>query len=255
MKKIFLFIATVCLLSACEQDLPLYDDETARLNFVYENVNRTDTISNYSFVYHKQVEQDTVWFEVETMGFLSDKDRYCTIYQEPTGNNDAEAGVHYVSFDDPTYKKLLVIPADSVNAKIPVIVLNDESLKEKVVTLKIRIGTGEDFAQGFKDATTKILYITNKLQKPELWSSLFDWYFGDYGTVKHQFMIDVTGKDWDDEYITEQGLDDMYTADQNYMMYLQSVFSKALAEENAKRLAQGLSYLAEEDGTIVSFDF
>jgi len=258
MKKIIYFISAVLAIvtfTACEQDLPVYNDETARLNFVYETDERSDTTYNYSFVYHKQVSRDTVWMEVETMGFLSSKDRYYTLYQVATGDNDAVPGVHYVSFDDAAYKQLLVVPADSVTALVPIIVINDASLTSEVVKLKVKIGASDDFQPGYNDAITKILSITNQLQKPSNWNMLLTYYLGNYGPVKHQFMIDVSGKDWDEEYITEQGFDNMYTADQDYLRYLQNKFSKALAEENARRVAQGLGYLAEEDGTLVSFSF
>ena len=71
-------------------------------------------------------------------------------------------------------------------------------------------------------------------------------YFGVYGVVKHQFLIEQTGKKWDDEYI-----ESLIKGDSNYLKYLVRKMSARLSEVNAERTAKGLDVLKEADGTIV----
>ena len=105
--------------SACEKDLELYDTQECRLNFYYDwtaddgsDWKEAWTRSSYSFVYGgSDATEHTEYFTVQTMGFLSDHDRPFELEQVMTGSNDAQAGVHYVSFDDTSLKSLYVIPA------------------------------------------------------------------------------------------------------------------------------------------------
>ena len=73
-------------------------------------------------------------------------------------------------------------------------------------------------------------------------------YAGDYGVVKHQFLIDQTGEKWDDDYIEK-----FMTGDGAYRSYLIEKLSKRLDEVNAERQEKGESPLCEADGTPVSF--
>lgn len=74
------------------------------------------------------------------------------------------------------------------------------------------------------------------------------WYwFGNWGKVKHQFMIDHTGKNWDDAYINS------ISNNQDLMHYYQNKLQKELEALNQQRAAQGLDPLKEADGTLVDF--
>ena len=57
-----------------------------------------------------------------------------------SGFTEAVEGVNYVPFDDPEMVKNLVLPADSVQVKIPVIVTYDPSIA----------GTAKSFVVGLK---------------------------------------------------------------------------------------------------------
>ncbi len=250
-KTIYLaLLAVIALLSACEQDLPVYSDTTGRLYF--KNTYRSDTLTSYSFAYHGDVTSDTVWLTLQNLGFIANHDRAFELQQVMTGKDDAVAGKHYVSFDDAEYKKLLVIKADSTTARIPVVMLRDASLKTNTMTLKFTIKENADFKSGFKSEMYHYIQITDRLSKPNNWGALCNHYFGTYGPVRHQFMIKVTGDKWDEEYISEKQFDS-YSVDQAYMSFICSKLAAALKVENAERAAQGLSPLAEEDGTLINF--
>lgn len=268
MKHTLLYIATAALLlpslASCEQDLPTWSDETCRLNFYYDVDDRSDykeTMSqaSYSFVYGSdELMTDTMWFTVETMGKVSPYDRPVTLTQVATDGTDAVAGKHYMAFDDPDLAGLYVIKGGTAQAKLPVVMLRDESLKTDEVTLKFQITENGYFTNGYPEYQTRTLTFSDHMTKPSNWDKEYPYvgdytypfsgYFGEYGQVKHQFMIDHTGKKWDNDYIEE-----IMTGDSQYLQYILSKLVKELAELNEERAAQGLDPLAEADGTEVSF--
>lgn len=254
MKKTLLFITAALaglLTTSCEQDLPVWEDHTARLNFYNES--KTDTLQSYCFVYHNEVPQDTVWMRVTTMGFPADHDRTFELQQVMTGEDDAVAGTHYVAFDNAELRKHYVIKADSVGAYFPVVVLRHETEADKVFTLKFTIKDNDEFKVGYNDLLYKYVTITDMLVKPSNWTGLMNYMFGQYGTEKHKFMIKVSGNLWDEEYIAANKFNNYSQADQNYMFYLSTMFQEALDKENAERAARGEGPLTEANGSIVFF--
>lgn len=259
-------VLSAALLSGCEKDLEVYSDPTCRLNFTYENVeNRSDFKSQYatdtySFVYSgDSVERDTVWYDIQTMGFLSDEDRPVTLVQLDTAACNAQPGVHYVAFDDASLQSYYIIPAGKSTARLPIVLLRDATLKDTTVVLKFGIQSNEWFQNGYPEFQNRVLTFTDRLSEPSKWNAMyypfpsfptygvsFADYFGVYGTVKHRFLIEQNGEKWDDDYI-----DKLMTGDQQYLSYLVTKMSKALEELNAQRESQGLDVLKEEDGTTV----
>lgn len=249
---------------ACEKDLPVWDDETCRLNFYYDIDDRSDyeeklSQSSYSFVYgSSDLTCDTVWFTIETMGKTSTIDRPITLTQVSTDSIDAVAGKHYVAFDDPSIADFYKIKAGTAQAKIPIVMLRDASLKTDEVTLKIKITPNDYFTNGYPEYQTRTLTFSDHMTKPSNWDkeypTAYGWsypfsaYFGEYGQVKHQFLIDHTGKKWDNDYI-----DELMEGDSQYLQYILTKVVNELAELNAERAAQGLGPLCEADGTEVSF--
>ena len=248
MNKIYSFLSVFALLfvmAGCEQDLPTYDDSQARLNFDYTQY--ASGRVNYSFVFNSSKQRDTVWIQLNTMGFLSDEDRPFELQQIESGDHDAVPGKHYVAFDDENVKKYMFVPAHQNYARVPIIVLRDASLDDATYTLNIAIKPSDIFQKGYFAQSSMTVNITNQLSKPTSWTGGMNHYFGQWGPVKHQFMIDVTGKKWDDAFITSvQGDFDMV----NYYI---NKLDKALDAENQRRKAAGLPYLQEADGTLVAF--
>ncbi len=268
MKKYISFMAGMLLailFASCEKDLQVYSDSTCRLNFYYDiesvsSFKESMARSTYSFVYgSSDVERDTLWYEMETMGFVADHDRAITLVQvDSVGVTNAVAGKHYVSFDDPSVAHYYVVPAGKARVKVPVIILRDASLKNETVVLKFKIEPNAEFEQGYSALQSRVVQFTDQLSEPSKWSygfpdsdyssytvSLSD-YFGAYGVVKHQFLIEQTGEKWDDDYIEK-----LMTGDSNYLMYLLRKMSKRLDEVNAERASRGEGPLTEADGTIV----
>ena len=130
-------MALLPFFTSCEKDLPTYATSDCNLNFVYRdyenkiktsaNVTDEDRTYSFSFVYSgMNVQQDTVWFEVSTMGHLSDVDRTFALEQiQIEGVENAVAGTHYQAFDTPSLQKFYVIKAGKNSAMIPVVLLRD----------------------------------------------------------------------------------------------------------------------------------
>lgn len=264
-KYIFLMASLLGLMSmtSCEKDLETFSDSTCRLNFYYDisalSYFKEDMAKdNYSFVYGDEAAvDDTLWYEVETMGFIADHDRPIALEQiQMDGGNNAVAGRHYVAFDDPSLAKFYVIPAGKARTKIPVVLLRDASLKNESVTLKFALKPNDEFVLGYGPLSQRQVTFTDQLSEPSYWSKdygnqYYSFYisdvFGAYGTVKHQFLISETGEKWDDEYINQ-----LMTGDSMYLNYLAQKLAKRLAEVNVEREAQGQEPLTEPDGTVVS---
>ncbi len=247
MNKILYIVGAFMLLfslGACEQDLPTYSDDQARLNFDYSQYK--SGLVNYSFTFNDK-QQDTVWIQLNTMGYLSDRDRPFELQQIMTGRHDAIPGQHYVAFDDAAMKPYLVIPAGKNFARVPVILKRDATLDTATFNLNIALKPDADFQTGYVAQSSMTVTMTSQLSQPTEWRGAMNYYFGTWGPVKHRFMMQVTGKKWDDEYILS------VQNDYNMVSYLISQLDKALEEENAKRQAAGLPYLQEADGTLVAF--
>ena len=106
---LYLYAALLPLFASCEKDLEPYSMEECRLNFRYyhsfydrwmttEDLESSDDsyrTTVYSFVYAGGVERDTLWFPVQTSGFLSDVSRPIALQQMtvPDTVDNAEEGL------------------------------------------------------------------------------------------------------------------------------------------------------------------
>lgn len=267
MKQIVNSIIISCVLflsmTSCEKDLPLYDTPDCWLNFVYYNTYTgsilkreevTDEMrkTSYSFVYvDEDVEVDTLWFKVGTMGFVADENRPFELEQVLTGKNDAKPDEHYVAFTNEELRvKYYFIPAGEVETRIPVVVKRAPSLSGGDVNLQFTFKDNDYFKPGYLGLTVRTLSISVQLAKPFAWEEYgCDYIFGVYGPEKHRLMINWTGKKWDEEYI--KGL---MKGDSAYVDYLEDWFVRKLEEENAKLVEAGKKPYEEADGTPVSFE-
>ncbi|MBO9634949.1 MAG: DUF4843 domain-containing protein, partial [Chitinophagaceae bacterium] len=149
------------------------------------------------------------------------------------------------AFDDATVSALYTIKKDSVHSRFPVVALRDASLKTGPVVLKFEVVENEAFKPGEKNNTWRKLTITDKLVRPASWDGVMEsYYWGKYSTVKHQFMIDLTGKKWDQEFMA--GIYNDFAA----LAYYNATFSTALVDYNN---AHPNAPLRDEDGELMLF--
>lgn len=244
--------------ASCEKELQLYNEEACALNFYYSdgllegNFKEDMAKSNYSFVYAgSTVQVDTVWFKVRSMGFVYDYARQFEIEQiQAEGENNAVAGKHFVAFNDPSLAQYYQIGANTSRGEFPVVVLRDASLSEADVVLRMRIKANDNFENGYAKFQERTLTISANLSQPSVWTLsgplYVAYYIGEWGPIKHQWMIDNTGEKWDDEYIKS-----LWAGDSGYRDYLIGKLQKKLSAENEARAAQGLDPLCEADGSEI----
>lgn len=251
------FILSLALLfNSCKKEMPSAYSGDQYLEFYYTNDVKIVTTAYSSFYYMDVAKTtDTIKLRVTTLGGIPSKTSYVkfTAFTDPTVPSvypDAVAGVQYVSFNDENIKKLMKVDAGKIEAYIPVVLKRDPSLKSKIYQLRFKIDVSDDFKPGNAKHTEGIIYISDRLFQPANWTASF--FLGNYGTVKHQFMIEQSGQRWDADFISTLTT----PVDLNTQSFYLFKFTKALKEVNAARKVAGLTELREDPlvpSTAVTF--
>lgn len=217
MKQILTVAMLIAFLAACKKDQYYLYNDTARLQFgpapdwIYNtSFEMADTMKPYTFYYEPaSTVQDTVFFDIYAVGGVSGKDRPFAIEQVMLeGEENAEAGVHYKAFDDPSLKDVYVMKAGQVHDSVPIILFRDASLKNKSVKLQIQVKANDQFQPGEISKLWRRVEFTDMLSQPAAWDNSGErYYWGKYSQVKHAFMIEGTGKKWDQEFMAEVRVD------------------------------------------------
>lgn len=272
--------ALIILVAAgCEQKMEIYDYADDGLNFTGEDIEHT-------FVYSGDIVQDTVWVEISTVGFLSDRPRTIELEQvmlteeELTEKKDgvadrvvenAESGIHFEPIDPVTnewMKGHYVMPAQANATKVPVILKRHSSLAGKYVVLRVQLKANDDFRYSQSNMAYIDIEFTDQLTRPNNWNGVVpqddNWYenqyafWGPWSRVKHMWLIEMTGDKWDDEYWStqlgvfnngsamRQGQNDNY--DSGYYYWYKGKMSAMLAEWVAEN-----GPLVDEFGRTVGF--
>lgn len=239
------------VITACQKDQYYYFNDESRLQFGPPNDGRNygefaDTAKTATFYYEESdVQLDTVYFDIYTIGETSQIDRTYSLRQvQASGAENAIPNKHYVAFDDADMKKLLVITAGSVHARVPILIKRDPELKAKTVALQFEVEENSSFKPGEKSKVWRKLYITDRLSQPNAWdATTTQYYFGPYSTAKHSFMIEITGQKWDQDFFLE-----IRTAS-DLINYWKSVLSTALIKYNNEHAEP----LKDENGAIIFF--
>jgi hypothetical protein len=252
MRNLKYIVALVAILAvvACKKDQYYLYDDVAHIQFgpetgrIYQtSYNLADTLKPFTFFYHDEsIKQDTVYFDIYAVGGTTNADRSFTLRQEQVKNAvNAIAGTHYIGFDDPRASKYYVIKARTVHTRVPIILLRSADLKNSTPVLKFNVIADQNFKEGEKSNLWRKIEMTDRLSKPLAWNDSFSkYYFGSYSTVKHAFMIEVTGKKWDQEFISTLALD--------VQDYYISVVKAALIDYNK---ANPGNPMKDENGEVV----
>ncbi len=258
MKKLIYTInllVALFLISCNDENYLLYDGET-RLQFgptpanVYSSASQLrDTLKSYTFVYENaSVVQDTVFFDIYTMGIVSDKDRVFKLKQVTVaGVDNCVAGVHYKAFDDPTVAKHYVIKAGSNHMRVPIVFLREASLKSMIYTLRVEIEENENFKLGETTKLWRKVHVADMLVKPNAWTTYMENFFGKYSYVKHSWMVQQTGYRWDQDFIAA-----ISASGYAEMSYWKTKLKTLLFLYNSNPSNPGVP-LTDEFGQLVSF--
>ncbi|MFZ4862019.1 DUF4843 domain-containing protein [Sphingobacterium sp. Mn56C] len=275
MKTTILYISffAVCSLvfNACKKEEIITFSGMPKIQFI------DSAALSYTFIYEPEARVvDTVWLAVRTIGGIKNYDRPIVLTQTPEFrdsiridedtkkiidtlhipvSNPAVAGVHYVALDDPALKPYYVMKANQVEAKMPVVVLRDPSLKESSYRLRLMVKENAEFVFGETKNIARTLIVSDRFERFYSWR--FDtsvapafFAFGKYSPAKHQFMYETIGAPIDEEWYTAVVAIGGVTHYRNYLR-------EALQKYNADpvNIASGKAPLREGGGTspLVTF--
>jgi hypothetical protein len=258
---IYAFAVLLVLVAGCKKSDYLIYHDIARIQ-----LNDTTTQSA-TFVYAPAaVTTDTVLIQVNTIGGVTNYDRTVELMQvteydytyvrDPVTNQITDTvvtekpfkafpGIHYVDFKDKSTQPLMVIKANEVSAKIPVVLLRDTSLKSNSYRLRVQLVANDQFGLGEVNARTTTIVFSDRLERFPSWrvdntsASAYN-IFGKYSTGKHQFMIDVLKVNIDEEWfqaVLSSGASQQY----------RTILKQALADFNINpaNIASGKAPLRE----------
>lgn len=189
--RIICVLVSFWAMSACQEETLTEYENDPRLSF---GEKQDSVVVQSFFVLNSKIGRDTVFLQVETLGYPENYDRPFAVVQSNEGKTDAAvAGVHYLAFTEPEIQEQLMIPAGKVSAEIPVIVFRDRSLQEKIYQLQVDILENEYFKPGLVNHTTCMVRISDMADKPLLWESFWKEWFGEWSPVKMKFIIDYVG--------------------------------------------------------------
>ncbi len=186
----------ILVLTACsEAEIPTYLG-TQAIQFAEQS----DSTLSYMFYYDEaSVKSATIHFKLLTTGHVFDVDRSYQIKQIlQERDNAAEEGKHFEAF----FKGKFVVEAGKVTAYAPITIYRENLEPKKIYQLVFQIENNENFIKGDTSLLIRKLIFSRDLLRPNEWTDQrATYYLGPYSVNKHAWMIEQTGKKWDDEFI------------------------------------------------------
>lgn len=198
----FLAVASILTLSSCSMKLEPYSDTNSYIavSIVTDQWGSVEDDQSLTYSFgglDASITEDTVYFDIYVMGNISSEDRYFSFKQTEIVSEDseevlnAEAGVHYVPFDDTKLSSMYCVPADSTHASVPVVLKRSDALLTDTYQLQIELTDNDYFKAAATNTIFKLINICEKLVKPAAWGPAINYYIGNYGLRKHEIMIEI----------------------------------------------------------------
>lgn len=262
--KIRLIYLWSCLLLcfACQEADYIAFEEPAAVQF-----GKADDKQDYTFVFEPStVVRDTVHIRVCLVGHPSEDYRHFKLKQVAAVEwkydydkygvitdsilVELRQGIENTHFLSPAEEHCVIAP-NSVECNVPVIVLRDTSLETHEYHICFQLEPTADLQVGESAWLRSDIILSDILQKPTNWDNTDINYasvaLGEYSRVKHRFMIDASGLEWNDEILNSQ----MSFSDLSCCFYWQAFFQKKLAEYINTELNG--KPLIDENGKEVTF--
>ena len=221
MKKIFFLLASVILLACSENERMVYDEHMH--DIYYSIVTDTRDSLYVSLLMADQILETTV--DVKMLGNVLTKPQKFKV--EVVGERtDAKEGIHYEKLPE-----FYEFPAGEFIYKMPVrLIKGDAAIKQKPVTLTLRLVATGDLGVAYADKSEIRLLIADMLKKPEGEGyygdmTAFKKLFGEYSQKKHMMIIEMTGHDfWEDTYGSGNGNYGIYYEEDYYTPYARKLY-------------------------------
>lgn len=196
LKKIALIILII-MLNSCDENEAVSYDNVERIYFTEEEINFSFGDKGFSI-------QDTIIeFPVRVMGKPSSNVR--TFQVEI--NEEETTAVSGLQFE--TFPEEFEVPADSINAFVPIKLLRSgiDPTDTNSLTISLEIIDGGDFVKGVKESLSGKLTFNNFLEEPSWWEGFgMSFFFGDFQSEKYQKYIENHGSAVDDSYVSRNFL-------------------------------------------------
>ena len=194
MKKIILYTLFLILIASCKKDEIMFFEGKDAIS-IYIGQYEADSIS-YSFASRlPAVTRDTLFIKLRVQGPARATDR--VVQLAPDSGTTAVSGIDYILPE-------LVLPADSIQALYPVILLRNAQLQNRTQNLNVMVKASDKFEIGaVGEVINKSITIARYkikfndfISKPSYWSDI-EWAIGEFSVTKLQFMFTVYGADTD----------------------------------------------------------
>ncbi|MCM1032082.1 MAG: DUF4843 domain-containing protein [Oscillibacter sp.] len=200
MKYIFFIALSFCLLG-CEEDQLKFYHGVDNIYFCRRNVSSSQmyvdtTVFSFAFA---DAPDTLIQLSVRGQGEMRDFDRPFRVAVE---GGTAQAGVNFDALED-----FYVLEANNVYGTVPVRIYR-EGLKEKSVSMVIRLLPNEYFVQNMPyttvkydtvDITRHVLVFTNQLKQPDAWSEAYLGYFSEAKFRLVNEELGIAAASWYDE--------------------------------------------------------
>lgn len=190
METRILSLLFVLLLSSCAKDLEPYQNQP-QVYFFERAADLTSTrITNKSYSFFQlppTIVKDTLKIKVKTMGFPTEYDRVVRGKALVDGTTAVE-GLHFDFIDG-------IVKAGQVEGLLSLLVYRTADIKSRSVQLNMTLAETKDFKAGVVEDNFFSVTWSDNLVKPANWDGFISLssFFGDYSTVKYQFIYDVLG--------------------------------------------------------------
>lgn len=150
--------------------------------------------STYSFaIQSSTVNEDVALIPIAVSGIAADIDREIKIEVIQQGTT-AREGEEFVSGGHYHLGKT-ILKKGEIETNIPVTVFRQKDIDGGEVVVRLRIVPDENFLGNMGESFLVHQFkINDILTKPDNWDSYIRRYFGEYGPVKYQFIIDHLGR-------------------------------------------------------------
>lgn len=257
----YLMMFTVCTAAAsCSEDKGRFYDAASYIQFGPENTrlnynpnnNFSDTLKEHTLFYLPDTEKEgVIHFDLYATGKPVSYDRRVKLEQiQVEGAENAIPGVHYKAFDSEEMATVYTIKKDSTHLWLPIVMLRDQSLRSKDVTLEFRVVTNDQFISGDRRLTWRRLIFSDRLARPISWTEdVTTYYFGKFSMVKYKWMMDLSDINFDDAFIKK------IAADPTAIDAWCGFFKTELIKENKRReeAEPKEEMFRDEDGELIVF--
>lgn len=185
-KTIMFFIGGWMLLTACQREsLPFYAEE----HHIYWSYSNAEKRIDYSFVYSRNADEDTLYLPVKYTGRLLDEDAGYGV--EVVADSTTALSGEYELPSQPLFRGGRF--RDTLQLRIH----NTDRLKQTGVRLELRLVSNAVFQASLRDSSVIDIYYTNQISQPLWWNEeVVLYYLGSYSDEKLLEFVKIYSGDY-----------------------------------------------------------